>query len=494
MAKAIKYKAHKYGKKATKFMLKNGAAGLFLDPGLGKTAITLDMIRQLFDAGTINRVLIMAPLNVCYNTWPDEIAKWQEFEHLTCSILHGPKKDDAYMDDTHIHLINPEGLEWLSEKEDRDYDVLVVDESSKFKNSNTKRFKIMRVLVHEFVRRYILTGSPAPNGLINLFGQIYILDQGNALGRYITHYRNRFFYPTGYGGYTWALQPGADEQIYDALSGLVMRMAAEDYLELPPLIRDLDTGGPTYIDLPPKAQKIYNQMETLMIAEIEAGEIVAANGAVASQKCRQIANGGIYLDKTPEIEDFLELLEEHGSTGLKIGRKTYSKKEELTVESIHEAKIEAVINLIDELEGQPTLVAYEFHHDLARLKKALGKDVPHIGGGVNQTKQKEIIRRWNAGEIPVLLGQPSSMSHGLNMQSAGRAVIFHSLIWDFEAYDQFIKRVWRQGQEERVFLYHIAARGTVDEVILQRLKEKNFTQQTLFRELKKRGKLRHGKK
>ena len=352
----------------------------------------------------------------------------------------------------------------------------------------------MRVLVHEFVRRYILTGSPAPNGLINLFGQIYILDQGNALGRYITHYRNKFFYPTGYGGYTWALQPGADEKIYDALSGMVMRMAAEDYLELPPLIRDLDNGGPTYVDLPKNAQKICNQMETLMIAEIEAGEIVAANGAVASQKCRQIANGGIYLDKTPEIEDFLELLEEHGSTGLKVGRKTYSKKEELTVESIHEAKIDAVTDLIDELEGQPTLVAYEFHHDLARLKKALGKDTPHIGGGVSQKRQKEIIRQWNAGEIPVLLGQPSSMSHGLNMQSAGRAVIFHSLIWDFEAYDQFIKRVWRQGQEERVFLYHIAARGTVDEVILQRLKEKNFTQQTLFRELKKRGKLRHGKK
>lgn len=291
------------------------------------------------------------------------------------------------MDDTHIHLINPEGLEWLSYKTDRDYDVLVVDESSKFKNSNTKRFKIIRDMIPEFTRRYILTGSPAPNGLINLFGQIFILDMGNALGRYITHYRNKFFYPTGYGGYTWELQEGADQRIYDAISGLVMRMAAKDYLELPPLIRDIDQGKPTYIDLPPKAQKIYNQMETLMLAEIEAGEIVAANGAVASQKCRQIANGGIYLDHQDDIEEFTDYIKKNKIVDLDVVRKKLARKDELTVETIHDAKAQAVADLVDELEGQPCLVAYEFHHDLARLRKVLGKDVPHIGGGVSQKRQ-----------------------------------------------------------------------------------------------------------
>lgn len=487
---AKKFNPHKYQEKAIKFLIQNGAGGLFLDPGLGKTSIILALVVLLLKRKLINRVLIIAPLNVCYNTWPEEMAKWLEFNDLTYSILHGNKKDEAYEEDTHIHLINPEGLEWLYTKADRDFDMLVVDESSKFKNSNTKRFKIMRKLLPEFSRRYILTGSPAPNGLINLFGQIYLLDLGGALGRYISHYRSNYFFPSGFGGYTWELQPGADEKIYDAISKLVLRMAAEDYLELPPLISDLDHGGPTYVDLPDKARRIYNQMETLMIAEIEAGEIVAANGAVASQKCRQIANGGIYLDKTPEIADFLELLDEHGSASLKMGRKTLSKKETLTVEEIHDAKIQAVVSLVDELEGQPTLIAYEFHHDLARLKKALGKDTPHIGGGVSQNKQREIKQRWNRGEIPVLLGQPSSMAHGLNMQGHGRAVIFHSLIWNFEDYDQFIKRIWRQGQKERVFLYHIAARGTVDEIILQRLKEKDFTQQSLFKALKKRAKLR----
>lgn len=484
--KPIKFKPHKYQKRAIKFMVCQGAAGLFLDPGLGKTSITLAALCEMFDAGVINRVLIIAPLNVCYNTWPEEIEKWYEFSHLTYSILHGKKKNAAYQEDTHIHFINPEGVPWITEQADRDYDVLVVDESSRFRNTQTQRFKIMRDFAAEFSRRYILTGSPAPNGLINLFGQIFILDLGGALGRYITHFRNKYFFPTGFGGYTWELQPGADEKIYDAISPLVLRLSAKDYLKLPPLISDLDNGGPTYVDLPPKAQKIYNQMETLMIAEIEAGEIVAANGAVASQKCRQIANGGIYLEKPQEIDHFLANAEKFGISSKQMERKLNTKVQSLMVAEIHDAKIQAVVRLVEELEGQPTLIAYEFHHDLARLKKALGKDVPHIGGGVSQNRQRDIKQRWNRGEIPVLLGQPDSMAHGLNMQGHGRAVIFHSLIWNFENYDQFIKRIWRQGQKERVFLYHIAARGTVDEIILQRLKEKDFTQQKLFTALKAR--------
>jgi SNF2 family DNA or RNA helicase len=458
---------HRYQRKAIKFLLERGAAGLFLDPGLGKTAITLAAIKLLKKQGLVSKVLIIAPLRVVYSVWPAEIKKWKDFHGLTVSIVHGgPKKrEEALRAEADIYLMNPEGLAWLEQQKRWHFDMLVVDESSQFRNSNTARFKIIRRLLRKFRRRYILTGTPAPNGLLNLFGQIYILDQGRALGAYITHYRNRYFYPTGYGGYEWVLQKGADQLIYKKIKPLVLRMEASDYLELPPLITDM-----IHVELPESAQQVYLTLERDLIARINGKDVVAANAGVASQKCRQVAGGGLYVDDRPPAI---------------AGEAPVPRRARREAIDLHTAKAEAVAALVDELSGQPALVAYEFHHDLARLKKVLGQHTPHIGGGVSAKRGRAIERDWNAGKIPVLLVQPSATAFGLNLQEAGRAVIFHSLIWDLEAYEQLIQRVWRQGQTNRVFLYHIVSDTSVDRAILAALRSKSRTQQALLDALKK---------
>jgi SNF2 family DNA or RNA helicase len=464
---------HNYQKKAIKFMVERGAAGLFLDPGLGKTSITLFTIMLLLAKNMITKVLVIAPLRVCYSTWPTEVKKWKEFSHLRTSIIHGgPKaREKALEEDADIYIMNPEGLAWLEKQKGWHFDMLVVDESSKFRRSNSQRFKTMKRLVKKFPRRYILTGTPAPNGLEGLFGQIYLLDLGGALGKYITQYRTKYFYPTGYMGREWKIQKGSEEKIYDAIRPLVLRMDAEDYLELPPLV-----VNDVIVDLPDNVKTIYKEIEKNLVAQIKNGEVVAANSAVASQKCRQVANGGVYFQD--EVDPLAAAIEHFKGTANRTKNREW--------EELHLTKAEAVKDLIDELEGQPALVAYEFGHDLERLKKVLGKDTPHIGGGVSPKKSQKIIDAWNRGELPVLLGQPTSMSHGLNMQDAGRAVIYHSMIWDLEAYEQFYKRVWRQGQKDPVFLYHIIANCNIDFAVRNALKSKHRTQKALldaFREL-----------
>lgn len=326
----------------------------------------------------------------------------------------------------------------------------LVHNCSKFKHTNTQRFKTLRPYLPKFKRRYILTGSPATNSLMDIFGQMYCMDLGKTFGPYITHFRTKFFHQSGYGGYDWTLNKGAAEEIYAHLAPRVLRMAAEDYLELPELIEET-----IEVDLPSKAKAMYDQLEDTLRLDFKEGRVLAANAAVASMKCRQIANGGIYIDGAEKLW-----------------------------EDLHTAKIDAVVDLVEELEGQPCLIAYEFKHDLARLKKAFGKNTPHIGGGVSGKESQKIIEDWNAGKIPVLLGHPLSMSHGLNMQEAGRAIIFHSMIWSLEDTEQFIRRVWRQGQKGRVFVYRIVAKNTIDEAVVKALERKSKTQGALFSALK----------
>lgn len=434
------------------FLVENAEAGLFLSPGLGKTSVTLGAFKALRAAGFVNKMLVIAPLRPCYSVWPREVKKWSQFNELSVGVLHGPKKDKILQEDHDIYTINPEGLRWLFGKMRGTipFEMLVIDESSKFKAVNTQRFKTLKPHLPKFRRRYILTGSPAANSLLDLFGQIYVMDLGKTFGPYITHYRNRFFHQTGFGGYDWALKPGADKEIYDHIAPRVLRMSAEDYLEMPPLIiKDIE------IELPPKARAMYDQLENALRLDFKEGRVVAANAAVASMKCRQIANGGIYLDRA-----------------------------ERSWQQIHDAKTEALSDLIEELEGQPALIAYSFHHDLDRLKKALGKDTPHIGGGVSGKVSDAICERWNRGELRALIGHPQSMGHGLNLQEAGRAVIWYSLDWSLENYEQFIQRVYRQGQKERVFVYRIIAKNTVDEAVVKALTRKDKTQSALFNALK----------
>lgn len=448
------WKPHPYQIQATKFCVSQACGGLLLDPGLGKTSIIMAAFKILKAKGIINKMLVIAPLRPALSTWPNEVRKWAEFQHLKLRVLHGREKEADLADPTvDIHVINPEGLPWLTKATARlpvwPWEMLVVDESTRFKHTRSQRFRLLSPMLTKFRRRYILTGSPAPNGLLDLFGQMYLLDLGHSLGRYITGYRLAYFQQTGYMGYDWIPRPGADKLIQKKISPLVMRMAAADYLSLPPLI-----DRTVEVDLPAAAKRTYLEMEKLMIATLkDEGAVLAANAAAATNKCRQIANGGIY----------------HGDG------------ESFT--HIHEAKADAVEELVEELSGRPALVAYEYQHDLERLR-ARFPHAPHIGGGVPAKRFKEIELAWNRGDIPVLLAQPQSVAHGLNLQGTGAAVIWHSIPWDLEVYEQFVRRVWRQGQRERVFNYHIVARGTVDETVMETLASKDRTQKALLQALR----------
>lgn len=462
-----------------KFLLEHAASALFLDPGLGKTSITLAAIKLLKQKKVLGKVLLIAPLRVCYSVWPKEVEKWTDFKKLKVVVLHGPNKNKMIKEDADIYVINPEGLDWLlsstksktsrgTTKVEVDirkfkqfgFDTLVVDELSKFKHTNTIRFKALKSVLHTFHRRWGLTGSPASNGLIDLFGQCYVLDQGRTLGAYISHYRMTYFIPS-YDGFNWDLRPGADQEIYARLAPLVLRMSAEDYLEMPELIENN-----IRVALPAKALEIYNHLEDDLIAKINDKVIVASTAAAASIKCRQVANGGIYLD-----QDVTALI--------KLPKTT---KEWV---NLHTVKVDALADLIEELQGSPLLVAYDFLHDLNRLQEKLGKDVPYIGGGTSTKRSAELEKLWNAGKLPVLLGHPQSIAHGLNLQEMGNHVCWHSLTWNYELYDQFIRRVLRQGNKaKKVFVHHIIAKSTIDEIMLGVVRSKKNGQNALFDALK----------
>lgn len=474
---------HAYQKKAVKFLLEHAAAALFLDPGLGKTSITLAAIKLLKKKKVLSKVLLIAPLRVCYSVWPKEVDKWSDFGGLKVVLLHGPRKEQALKEEADVYVINPEGLEWLLQvkktkvitrggrektKVEVDirrwkalgFDALIVDELSKFKHTNTSRFAALKLVLHTFQRRWGLTGSPASNGLIDLFGQCFVLDQGRTLGPFISHYRMKYFQPTR-DGFGWDIRPGAEDEIYERLHPLALRMAAEDYIEMPVLIENN-----IRLDLPDDVRRVYDELEQDLISKLDKNVLVAANAAAASMKCRQVANGGIYL--TPDVEDLIKA--------------SKSKREWV---NLHTEKVDALAELIDELQGSPLLVAYDFEHDLDRLREKLGKDVPYIGGGVSAARSTELENLWNAGKLPVLLGHPQSIAHGLNLQEMGHHVAWHSMTWDYELYDQFIRRVRRQGNKsKKVFVHHFMMRDTVDEAMLSALKSKRRGQNALFDALK----------
>ena len=472
------WKPHKYQFRAVKFLLEHACAALFLDPGLGKTAITLAGIKYLKAHSQVEKALVVAPLRVCHEVWPEEIKKWKDFKKLKIEILHGPDKDAALRRKADIYVINPEGLEWLLNVKKKKgasgktrvtvdvrrfknfgFDLLVVDELSKFKHPKTNRFKAIKHVLHTFGRRWGLTGSPMTNGLLDLFGQCYILDMGNALGQYISHYKDKYFEQQDYQGYVWAPMKGAAAKIYKRLEPLALRMSATDYLDMPEIINDN-----IFIELPPKVQQVYRELETDLFTRIDKKVVVAANAAAASTKCRQVASGGVYYED-PLVP------------GTPAGPKKSTH--------LHDEKTKALVDLIDELQGAQLLVAYDFAHDLDRIRAKLGKDVPYIGGGTTTSQLKEIIRKWNAGKIQVLLAHPKAAGHGLNLQSGGcNHICWYSITWDYELYDQFIRRVHRQGNKNfHVFVYHILARGTIDPIILRALHSKERGQQALFNAL-----------
>jgi SNF2 family DNA or RNA helicase len=441
-----------YQFEALKFILNKQYCGIFLDPGMGKTSTTLAAIAHLRQIGHVKRVLIICPIRPMRKVWPDEIKKWDEFNHLSYTILHGPEKDDNLNRITDIYLINPEGLKWFMGKggmEKIGADMLVVDESTKFKDYSTARFKLMKPYLEKFKRRICLTGEPAPNGYMDLFGQCYMMDRGQALGKYITHYRAMFFYPSGFGGYDWTLQKGAAEAIQERIKPLVMSLAAEDHLEMPELI-----FNDIAIDLPPDARKVYNELEDQFLSQIGESTIISVNAAASGSKCRQVANGGVY-------DEF------H------------------VAHQIHDVKTQALVDLVEQLQGNPVFVAYEFQHDLERIKRAF-PDVPCLTG-MSGTRLDQTIDAFNAGRIPVLVAHPASAGHGLNLQSACHHVAFYGLTWDLDLYHQFYKRVWRQGQpSNRVFVHRILADKTLDKTVVKALYGKDRTQAHFLKAIRER--------
>lgn len=442
------WEPHEYQKKAVKFLVSNGSGQLWLDPGLGKTSITLEAFKILKQAGAIKKALIVAPLRPAYAVWPEEIKKWDNFADISITVIHGPNKDKSIEDVSDIHVINFEGLQWLAKVfngKPFPYDMLVVDEISYLKNTRTERFKSLAVFLDRFKRRFGLTGSPAPNSLLDVFGPQLVVDRGATFGRFITHFRTNYFYQTGFGGYTWALKEGSSDTIHSLLADKVLRMKAEDYLSMPELLLNR-----VYVDLPKAARAIYKELEDKLLIEFESDQVTATNAAVAVGKCQQIANGAVYVDGN-----------------------------EREIKDIHEEKLNAVEELVEGLNGKPCLIGYHFKHDLQRLKK-LFPHAPHIGSGMSGKELKYIIDKWNRGEYPVLLAHPQSAGHGLNLQGSGCAVIWFSNTWSLEIYEQFIRRLWRQGQRNNIVVHQIIAKDTIDEAIVAAISSKDKTQQALM--------------
>jgi hypothetical protein len=452
------------------------AAALFWDPGLGKTSVTLAAFQLLRKAGGVRKALIVAPKRVCQLVWTHdeggELSKWADFSDLHVSLLHGKDKDDAAEVDADLYVINPDGLKWLIESGalvnllKRGVDTLIVDELSGFKHPQTKRFKLLKPFLGRFKRRWGLTGSPASNGLMDLFGQAFVLDLGQALGRYITHYRFSYFVPTGFGGYDWKPQEGSEERIYKALGNLALSMRATDHLDLPPLVENN-----IWVTLPDDARRAYTQMEEDLVAMIADKTVTAANAAVASGKCRQVASGGVYVESPGAAPGMGETAEAFDLRSRKVIQ-------------LHDEKTAALMDLIGELQGSPLLVAYEYEHDLTRIRAALGEETPAINGRTTPKDALALTVAWNKGLLPVLCGHPAAMGHGLNLQQAGSHVAWYTLTWNYELYDQLNRRVYRQGQKNHVIVHRILARRTVDEIVAKAISAKGRGQDALFQGLK----------
>lgn len=448
-------------------MRKRVGAMLLLDPGLGKTSITLSLIKFLIKMGLVKKVLLVAPLRVVYSVWRQEVAKWDQFNDLRVSIVHGPatKKMKALAVDADIYVTNCENMEWIYQQYGFGvcpFQMIVLDESSKFKTWSSNRTIALRHMVDRFRYRLCLTGTPCTNSLIHIFPQVYIADKGQALGKGITKFQTDYF---SYNSYTRRYTPtkGSKEQIQNLISDVALSLRAQDHLDMPELVTN-----DVWIDLPSELQTKYDDLEEEMFIALDesGGQLTAKNAGAKYQLCKQFANGGVY--KYSGESEFA----------------TKKKKSDRSTIHLHEAKIDAVEEVIDELNGKPVLISFMYSHDLERLQKRFGKRLKFINGDVSAKAADKIIEEWNNNEIEILACQPASLSHGINMQAGeGRDVVFLGLPDDGELYGQFYKRIWRQGASGQVRLHRILCRGTVDEAICVRLDDKNDDEDALLNAL-----------
>ena len=469
------WKPRPYQLTALSYTLANRFSGLFLDPGLGKTATLLSAIRILRDSGESRGVLIVAPLRVVYSVWPAEIAKWLNFTDLSITILHGKTKSTLWKPHD-IYIINPEGLPWLHDEllagvqagEKCPFDTLVIDESTRFANPKVNikksrkltRFGYLCNMLPLFKRRHIMTGTPAAASLLNLWSQLFILDRGDALGVNFYRFRRTHFHTTPWNKYEWLLNTGGADKIHQLVAPCVLNMVSDCNIQLPEI-----TYNDIVVTLPSKVLAGYRLMETDFFSALDDDKITASTRAEASLKCHQMSNGAIYEDIPPDIPP--EQL-----PAFKRTRKIFT---------IHGEKVAALQELVNELNGKPLLIAYHFKHDLIAIKQALGADIPFIGSGVSPAQSTALVKDWNAGKLTVLAGQPVSMSHGLNMQGAGNDICWFSLPHSLENYIQFNKRIHRSGVKNAVRIHHIISDNTLDLAIMARL-GKRAKQQTSLRE------------
>lgn len=451
---------HGYQQRAIEHLCARGSAALFLDPGMGKTAVTLAAFCELQDAGIANSMLVIAPMRVCQLVWRQEAQKWTQFRHLRFAMMAGKDADERkklLRADADIWLLNPESVPWLCDQffmQRLPFDTVTVDELTKFKNGRALRSKKLQPLMDKTPRRWGLTGTPVPNGYMDLFGQMRLIDGGAALGKYITHFRDRFFQP-GRDGFSYDLRPNAAKQIEAAIEPYVFRADAEDYLTLPPLsTRRIE------LELPKPIRAKYKEMKRDMIVSLEGKTITAANSAAVYNKLQQFAGGAMY-------------------TGAPVSSGQYNYVK------VHDLKLDALDDLIEELAGQPLLVAYAYGHELERILER-HPGTPYLGGGVSGKRAEEIEREWNAGKYPVLLCHPASAGHGLNMQLGGAGhLCWFTQTWDYELYDQFIRRIHRQGNSaERIVMHKIMVLDTIDELVEDALNGKETTQDALLAALK----------
>ena len=445
----MRYEPHDYQQYAIEYIRTHPVAAILLDMGLGKTSITLTALNDLlFDYFDVHKILVIAPLRVARNTWSGEIGKWEHLEDLQYSIIVGTEKERkaALGKRADLYIINRENIQWLIEKSGYpfDFDMVVVDELSSFKNHDAKRFKAL-MKVRPKVKRIVgLTGTPSSNGLMDLFAEFKLLDMGERLGRFIGNYRVNYFKPDKMNGpivYSYKPLPGAEQRIYDAISDITISMKAADHLKMPELI-----SSRYEVKMDGQEKQNYDQMKEKLVLSLPEGEVTAANAASLSGKLLQMANGAIYTDDGE-------------------------------IQLIHDKKLDALEDMIEATNGKPVLIAYWFKHDLKRIMLRLAeKKIP-----VEKLDSDASIAKWNKGEIPVALIHPASAGHGLNLQSGGNTLIWFGLTWSLELYQQTVARLWRQGQTAgTVIVEHIITSGTIDERVMKALELKDSTQSALI--------------
>lgn len=439
----MKYKAHNYQKYATDFILNNPVAAVFLEMGLGKSVITLTAIEELiYNRFEVGKVLVIAPLRVARDTWPAEIEKWDHLKNIRYSIVIGTETErkTALKKDADIYLINRENVDWLITKSNYpfDFDMVVIDELSSFKSYSAKRFKSLLKVRPKIKRMVGLTGTPSSNGLMDLWAEFRILDLGERLGRYITHYRNNYFLPDKRNAqmvFSYKPRSGAEDAIYKQIGDITISMKSADYLQMPECVMN---EVPVYLS--DTERSVYEKLCANMVVQLKDKEIDAANAAALSGKLLQMANGAVYDENSVSA-------------------------------NLHDRKLDALEDLIEGANGKPVLIAYWFNHDLERIKQRFK---------VREIKTSTDIKNWNNGDIPVAVIHPASAGHGLNLQSGGSTLIWFGLTWSLELYQQTNARLWRQGQNETVIIHHIIAKGTMDENVMLALSRKEKTQANLI--------------